>query len=202
MLGELLLPQKCAGCATPGALLCDDCRLELARPPERVFPNTAPLVPVFALGPYAGAHRGVVLSMKERNHLAVRKYAGAVLRAGVEYLEARGDIPVSAVLVPAPTRQSSARARGGDPVEQICRASGFAVAPVLSLDPRAADQSGLDEAARRSNLSGAVRLTAAPGGRVVVVDDVVTTGATLRASVAILLAHGVDVAACVTLCAA
>lgn len=201
-VGELLLPRACAGCRRPGALLCASCRVGLAAPPQRVFPNSGPHVPVFALGPYADPHRSVVLAMKERNHLAVRRYVGAVLESALEYLEARGDIPSGAVLVPAPTRARSARARGGDPVEQVCRASGRPVAPVLALDPRAADQSGLDEAARRANLAGRVRLTGAPSGRVVVVDDVVTTGATLQASTAILVSHGVDVAACVTLCAA
>ena len=201
-IGELVLPRRCAGCGHPGELLCTRCRTALAAPPRRVFPKSTPHTPVFALAPYADPHRAVVLAMKERNHLAVRRYVGAVLASALEYLEARGDIPSGAVLVPAPTRARYARARGGDPVEQVCRASGRPVAPVLALDPRAADQSGLDEAARRANLAGRVRLTGAPSGRVVVVDDVVTTGATLQASTAILVSHGVDVAACVTLCAA
>ena len=201
-IGELLLPRKCAGCGVPGQLLCATCRMELAHPPQRVFPNTTPMVPVFALGAYAGAHRGVVLAMKERNHLAVRRHVGAVLNAGLDYLEARGDIAVGAVLVPAPTKVSSARARGGDPVEAICRATRRSVAPALLLDASAADQSNLDESSRRANLSGAVRLAAIPAGPVVLIDDVVTTGATLQASVSVLLAHGVDVSACVTVCAA
>lgn len=201
-IGELLLPQACAGCRSPGQLLCDECRRRLAAPPQRVFPKAPPHAPVFALGPYADPHRGVIIAMKERRNLAVRKYAGAVLAAALDFLEARGEIPDDAVLVPAPTRARSARARGGDPVEQVCRATGRRVAPVLALDPRAADQSGLDEAGRKANLSGRVRITGVPQGRVVVVDDVVTTGATLQASTALLLARGAEVAACVALCAA
>ena len=76
------------------------------------------------------------------------------------------------------------------------------VAPVLRLDPRTTDQSGLDEAGRRANLAGRVQISGVPAGQVVLVDDVVTTGATLQASAAILLSHGADVAACVALCAA
>ena len=201
-MGELILPRACAGCGRPGHLLCAACRLGLSAPPMRVFPKTAPHVPVFALGPYANPHRGVILAMKERNHMAVRRHIGAVLDSALAYLEARGDIPPDAVLVPAPTRERSARARGGDPVEQVCRASGRRVAPVLALDPRTADQSGLDEAGRRANLAGRVRIHGVPAGRIVVVDDVVTTGATLQASTALLLSSGADVAACVTLCAA
>lgn len=201
-VGELVFPQRCAGCGAPGALLCADCRTNLATPPTRVFPNTAPYVPVFALGPYADPHRSVVLAMKERKNMTVRAHVGAVLAAALEYLEARGEIPADCTLVPAPTRAKSAKGRGGDPVEQVCRASRRHVAGVLSLDPSTADQSGLDQAARRANMTRAVRLTGVPRGPVIVVDDVVTTGATLQASVAALLAAGGEVAACVTLCSA
>lgn len=202
VLSELVLPRKCAGCGFSGEMLCEACRVALAQPPQRVFPNASALVPVFSMGPYAGPHRDVVLSMKERRHMAVRPFVGAVLEAGLTYLEARGEIPPRCVLVPAPTRASSARARGGDPVAQMCRATGRQVHDVLALREETADQSGLDESARKANLAGAVRVQGAPPGRVIVVDDVVTTGATLQASVAVLLAAGADVAACLTLCAA
>lgn len=201
-VAELVLPRRCAGCGEPGQLLCGACRVQLAKPPERVFPPTSPHVPVFALGPYAEAHRSVVLAMKERENLAVRRHIGAVLDAALGYLEARGDIAADCVLVPAPTRPSSARARGGDPVEACCRATGRGVAQVLSLRERTADQSELDAAQRRANLANAVRIQAVPARPVIVVDDVVTTGATLQASVEKLLAHGADVKACVALCAA
>lgn len=201
-IGELVLPRRCAGCGHPGELLCTRCRAALAAPPRRVFPKSTPHTPVFALAPYADTHRAVVLAMKERNHLAVRSHMGAVLAAALDYLEARGEIPAGAVLVPAPTRPRSARARGGDPVEQVCRASGRRVAPVLALDPAAADQAGLDEAARRANLAGRVRIAGVPRGEAVVVDDVVTTGATLQASVSALLAHGANPVACLALCVA
>ncbi|WKD57038.1 DNA utilization protein GntX [Corynebacterium capitovis DSM 44611] len=201
-VGELLFPRHCAGCKAAGAVLCARCREELATPPARVFPGTNPHVPVFAFGPYAGAHRGVVLAMKEKRNLAVRRHVGAVLAAGLDYLEARGELPPGAGLVPAPTRAASARARGGDPVEAVCRATLRPTYSVLSLDDRVADQAQLGAEQRRANLSGAVRIRGVPTRCVVVVDDVVTTGATLQASVEKLLASGGEVAACVALCAA
>lgn len=134
--------------------------------------------------------------------MAVRRHVGAVLDAALEYLEARGDLPAGAILVPAPTRPSNARARGGDPVEVCCRATSRKVASVLRLDEGAADQSKLDAASRRSNLAGAVTVTGLPFGNCVVVDDVVTTGATLQASVEKLLACGAEVVGCVTVCSA
>ncbi|WP_342319169.1 ComF family protein [Corynebacterium mayonis] len=162
-------------------------------------------MPVFAFGPYADAHRGVVLSMKEQRNLALRAKIGAVLAAGIEYLQVRGDIPPGVVLVPAPTRAAAARSRGGDPVEAFCRASGYPVWPGLSLAPRTTDQSTLTAQERRANLAGNVLVktrTPVPSGPLIVVDDVVTTGATLQVSVEKLLACGGDVVACLALCAA
>lgn len=209
-VGELFLPRHCAGCGAPGSVLCHTCRTELAAVPRRVSPQHLPHVPVFALGPYGGAHRGVVLAMKERKNLAVRKHVGAVLDAALTFLEVRGEIQPDALLVPAPTRPASARERGGDPVSVICKRTGREAADLLELAESTTDQSELDAAHRRTNLAGAVRMRrgweafqAAPGaGPVIVVDDVVTTGATLQTSVEVLLAHGFDVVSCIAVCAA
>ncbi|GAB3941900.1 hypothetical protein GCM10028828_07570 [Corynebacterium tapiri] len=160
-------------------------------------------VPVFAMGMYAGAHRGVILEAKERLNLAVRPYVGAVLRSGLEFLIARGDIEHDTVLVPAPTRKRNARLRGGDPVAEYARSSGFAVCEALRLRSTSADQSELSAAQRRRNLAGAVELVASvPDLPIVVVDDVVTTGATLAASVERLLAAGAQVRAAIAIAAA
>lgn len=201
-IGELILPRRCAGCGRAGQLLCSRCRRQLATPPFRHTPNVDPHVPVFALGPYADPHRGVILAMKEHNNIAVRRHIGAVIAAALDYLEARGEIPVGAQLVPAPTRPRAARARGGDPVTAICRASGRPTHAVLSLPDSAVDQGALDQAGRRRNLQGQIRLAAVPHGPVVVVDDVVTTGSTLQGSVEKLLAAGGEVAASLVICAA
>lgn len=201
-IAELILPRRCAGCGAHGDLLCPLCRRQLAAPPFLHTPNVHPHVPVFALGPYADPHRGVILAMKEHNNLAVRRYVGAVIAAALEHLEARGDIPAGCHLVPAPTRPRAARARGGDPVAAVCRASGRPTHEVLSLPDSAADQGMLDEAGRRRNLQGRIRLKAVPRRPVVVVDDVVTTGSTVQAGVEKLMGAGADVAACLVIAAA
>ena len=140
--------------------------------------------------------------MKEKKNLAVRRHIGAVLAAALDHLEARGDIIPGAHLIPAPTRPSAARARGGDPVSAVCHASGRPTHDVFSLLDATPDQASLDESARRRNLSGNVQLSAVPQGPLIVVDDVVTTGATLQAGVEKLFAHGGIPVACVVLAAA
>lgn len=158
---------------------------------------------MFALGPYGDAHRGVIVAAKESGDLAVRRYVGAVLGAALEYLDAAGEIARPATLVPAPTRLRSARLRGGDPVTDYCRASGWDVAPVLRLAETARDQTELGAADRRRNLSGRIQLLRPPPrGELIIIDDVATTGATIAASVERLLVAGATVQAAVVIAAA
>lgn len=184
-------------------MLCPRCREVLARVPRRVSTAVDTHVPVFALGPYAEAHRGVILAAKERGNLAVRRLVGAVVGAGVRHLQAAGELTHDVVLVPAPTRARSARLRGGDPVSAFCRGSGLPMVDLLRLDPSTADQAGLGASGRRANMSGRVQLLRpAPAAPLVLVDDVVTTGATLAASVERLLVAGAAVQAAVVIAAA
>jgi predicted amidophosphoribosyltransferase len=118
-------------------------------------------------------------------------------------------------IVPAPSRRSAARRRGGDPVSAMAVAAattmarvGVAagVAPCLYTGGRARDSVGLDAGDRVANLAGRIRFRerAGPprGSPVVLVDDVVTTGATLLASVTALRASGIEVTGLLALAAA
>lgn len=201
---ELVLPRRCAGCGKAGERLCRQCRKLLAQPPRRIAPKAGVLAPVYACGGYGGPHREVILEMKERNNRAIRPYIAAVVRAAVETLQARGEFSHRVVLVPAPTRARSARLRGGDPMTQLCLGSGFPVIEAVRLAPAMPDQSALNRDDRLHNVRGNVQLLRElpPGVEIVVIDDVLTTGATLAATVDTLIYAGAAVAGCVVLAAA
>lgn len=212
---DLVLPAECGGCAAPSTPWCPRCAAELALHPDQphlITPRTDPGVPVFALGRYAGARRHAIVAVKERGRADLTAPLAAALADGVCRLCRWGMLAAPAVLVPAPTRWPAARRRGGDPVTRMARTvaadprlrTRVAVTPLLRMAVRARDSVGLDAAARQRNLTGRVlwRRAARPppaGTEALLVDDIVTTGATAAESVRVLHSRGVAVAAVLVL---
>ncbi|MEV8587913.1 ComF family protein [Streptomyces sp. NPDC051180] len=197
-ISGLVLPVACGGCGRPRTELCPSCAAELtAQGPSRVRPTPEPegLPVVHAAAPYADAVRALLLAHKERGALALARPLGAALAAAVEAAAGglRAPAATPLLLVPMPSSRRSVRARGHDPTRRIAlaaaarlRRSGRAarVVPVLRQRRHVADQAGLGAAGRLANLAGALEVV--PGGarlltagRVVLVDDLMTTGASL-----------------------
>uniref|UniRef100_A0AAU2JQG4 Phosphoribosyltransferase family protein n=1 Tax=Streptomyces sp. NBC_00049 TaxID=2903617 RepID=A0AAU2JQG4_9ACTN len=201
-LAGLVLPVDCAGCGAARVLLCAGCRSALSGAGAgRVRPSPSPggLPVVHAAAAYEGAVRTVLLAHKERGALPLAGALGTALAAAVRAGGAgdrdrdREGRAAEVALVPVPSARRQVRARGHDPARRIALAAAgrlrragvpARVAPVLRLRRAVADQAGLGAGQRRENLAGALavcrdgaRLTA--GARVVLVDDLVTTGATL-----------------------
>jgi len=179
----MLLPSTCAGCARPGHRLCPDCRAALApAPADAAFP---------ALFAYQGTGQAVLTACKYRGRRGPVPVLAAGLAAAVV---ACGAAP--AAVTWAPTGAARRRARGFDQAELL----GRAVARQLGVPARrllvrigGAPQTGRTRAQRLHGPTF-VAVGRVPG-RVLVVDDVVTTGATLAAARTALLgagAHRVD----------
>ncbi|OBA57244.1 phosphoribosyltransferase [Mycobacterium sp. 1100029.7] len=208
---DLILPTECGGCGTPATRWCDTCARELIVKPDEphlISPRIDPQVPVFALGRYAGARRQAILATKEHGRADLVTPLAQALAVGVHRLLSWGIVEAPLTIVPAPTRRSAARRRGGDPVARIAAAAvarhrAVAVRPALRIRAFTRDSVGLRSAERERNIAGRVRLRGPrPHTEVVLVDDIVTTGATARESVRVLAAAGVRVSAVLAIAAA
>lgn len=210
---DLMLPLTCGGCDAPGTRWCDVCAAELAAgsgQPHLVTPRVDPGVPVFALGRYAGPRRQSIVAVKERGRADLIAPLSRALATGVHRLVTWGMVDVPATIVPAPTRRSAARQRGGDPITRIATAAVaahplIAVTQALRMKALVRDSVGLGSAARERNIAGRVALCRRrlpTGTEVLVVDDLVTTGATVGESVRMLGTAGVPVAGVLTIAAA
>jgi predicted amidophosphoribosyltransferase len=158
-------------------------------------------VPVVAAGLHEGVLRAAVLSWKRGGHTRLTPVLATLLAASVCRLQPADDV----VLVPVPTTRHSRRRRGGDRVGELAeaaagrlRSTGYrcVVVRALTFERVPADQVGLGATERRANVAGALRRSRRdlPGGAdVVVVDDVVTTGATLAEAVRVLATTGTGV---------
>ncbi|WP_327132304.1 phosphoribosyltransferase family protein [Streptomyces sp. NBC_01343] len=200
-LAGLVLPAGCGGCGAARVLLCPGCARALsgaAAGRVRPSPRPAGLPVVYAAAAYEGAVREVVLAHKERGALPLAGPLGAALAAAVSGVAGAGAGAVPAgeelVLVPVPSARRQVRARGHDPARRTAlvaaarlRRAGVParVASVLRQVRPVADQAGLGARERRENLTGALGVRGGGGGllpataRIVLVDDLITTGATL-----------------------
>ena len=211
----LVLPVECPGCGRPNTALCPACRRPLTGSAVDVATAAVP-VPVHACAPYVGPVPGTVVAGKDRGRLDMTRPLAAALAAAVEAsLDAAGAGPLGAdgglrpvLLVPVPSSAGATRARGADVVALLAtvasrrlrvRGRRVRVARLLRQRRGVSDQAGLGARGRAANVAGAfaVRrplLRGFPAGaRAVVVDDVVTTGASAAEAARVLSGHGVVV---------
>jgi ComF family protein len=192
-----LFPVPCAGCGTEGRAVCRDCAPLLS---ASLRATDAPGIgTVTAALDYDGVARAVLLGLKEqgRSGLATplaQPFAAAVSAA----LAPTPDAVVAAV----PSSRAARRRRGFEPVRVLASRAGIRLTPLfLPARPHAA-QKGLGVADRARNLGGVFALARPVGGiRVLLVDDVVTTGATIAAAAGVLRAGGAEVVGAAVLAA-
>ncbi|MFE6691125.1 ComF family protein [Streptomyces sp. NPDC057743] len=207
-LAGLVLPVDCAGCGQPRTELCAECRRALWRGGRgagrvRPWPVPAGLPRVWAGAPYADEVRAVLLAHKERGALRLAAPLGAVLAGAVRGVGGGGG-GTPLLLVPVPSARKAVAGRGHDPVRRIAWAAaaelrragrGVRVLAVLRQRRAVVDQAGLAARQRLLNVAGALEVPGAAGRlltgvSVVLVDDLVTTGATLAEAARALRAAG------------
>ena len=179
---------SCALCGCAGAAVCRGCADGLRALPPRPAPAASGQPATWSRGDYADELRSVILACKERQGLRLVPLLAALVRGSAAAALRATWTTGPVLLVPIPSSRAAVAARGFDltaamasrAARELCR-TGLPVRPWRGLLPvRAArDQSGLDVAARADNRRGSLAARLGPDGAVLLIDDIVTSGATL-----------------------
>jgi predicted amidophosphoribosyltransferase len=149
--------------------------------------------PVRAAMPYDAAGSAVVRAWKLGGRRDLTATLGGLVADAVAHASPRQGRGV--VLVPVPVRPASRRRRGEDLVARLALHAaralpGACVVPALRWSRRVGEQVGLDPAQRARNMAASMVAEALPTGEVWVLDDVLTTGATLGEALRALQCRG------------
>ena len=177
-LSQLLFPSRCLGCAALADGLCLVCANEWQL---SYYKTSLTDFSVHSSILYTPVASKIIVSSKEGG----MQQADELLISTIIFL--LNKITVSSGdfrLVPVPSSKNSVRRRGRsfivDLSQEISRQTGISTLDCLEARGSVADQSGLTRTARQENMRGAFHLTKQARGKLIVIDDVVTTGATLK----------------------
>ena len=194
-LSHLIFPTRCYGCNSLGMSICSTCRQEWI---PHYYKTHSGQLNVHSALVYSPTASKIILAAKENG----LKGADELLIAAVVHVlsKARLDKPRfdkgCFTLVPVPSSKRSQRRRGRSFIVDLTRAiskqTGIAFNDCLQVSRPVSDQSGLTRVQRISNMHGAFSLKtgAILRGDVILIDDVVTTGATLREAARALNSQG------------
>jgi predicted amidophosphoribosyltransferase len=208
-LKELLFPISCISCAAPDYWLCSLCQKEWKVSTKKSYIGRSPLY--YKTG-YSNKTAAVILSAKENNHLAAVKLLAESISQSILYaiedLEIKGDIS----LVTIPSSPSAIRRRGRNHIQVLAvevqkylgaKAVTSNILTILTQRKNTKDQSGLNSRQRIENTYEMFRATSCENsqGAIFLIDDLVTTGASIMEGIRALFEAKITVTASITACA-
>jgi len=189
-LSQLVFPTRCYGCNALGVSICTTCRREWI---PHYYKTNLNALSVHSALIYTPTASKIILAAKENG---LQGADDLLISAIVHVLDKARLDKGYFTLVPVPSSNQAQRGRGRsfivDLTKTISKQTGIAVNDCLQVSRRVSDQSGLTRVQRIANMQGAFSLK--PGsilrGDAIVIDDVVTTGATLQEAVRALNSQG------------
>jgi len=203
----LIAPVQCAGCGALDQPFCVACLAAVAPSPRvRILESGGPRsrtdafvsLAVCSALEYSGAVRCLIPALKDAGCTHVAGPLGAALGSAVKIvMNGAGSLEIASI----PSTRASVRRRGYEPVALLLRRAGLRGTRVLGRARQTRDQAGLSEAERWSNVADSMRsrTRSLVGRRFVIVDDVLTTGATLIEARRALEVAGAQVVGAATL---
>ena len=202
-LRELIFPVRCLGCDQLGISICSQCRKFWHPRIIKTWSHSKEKFPIYSSIPYSPIAGKVLLSAKESSLELADNLLSTALLHSLRGARSQNQIDF---LVPIPSRKSVARKRGRQFISVLSKSIGesenLPTEEILTHIRKVRDQSNLDAKDRAANLDKALISLRFLSGKAVLIDDLVTTGATLHEAARALRSKGITVAAAVTACVA
>jgi ComF family protein len=204
---DCVLPRACCVCDSLGAVICQRCCEELLKPSglrchgcaltSGCDCNTAnwAIDRTITLTTYAPPFDRLIAEMKFQSKQSICKVLGNLMGEQLRQLTQRENITVDHVcLIPVPLSPQRFRQRGFNQAFMMTQAmlkiTPFVIEPRIQRTATKQSQSSLDRAQRLVNLSNAYRLNGRAPQHAILIDDVMTTGATLNTCASLLKQNG------------
>jgi ComF family protein len=198
---NLFLKPNCPLCdRSAQAVFCEYCQRQIQDcqlgQPDRYWQGDLPL---FAWGKYEGSVKRSIGKLKYDGHRSIGDLYGEWLAASWQKSPPSG-ISTNLVVVPIPLYPEKIVTRGFNQAELIarsfCQVTGIQLDLSLQRTRSTVAQFGLSKSARQKNVADAFALVNSslkPGARVLLIDDIYTTGATVRSAAAVIRSMQIDV---------
>lgn len=214
-LSQLIYPPFCLLCKKPNETLCHDCSLQWQKP---IHQKVIAGVPLYFSNQYDEKCAQLILAAKESGNQAARNLLALAIYKGLQRSIIDLKITDEIGLIGIPSRASVNRVRGISHIDDLIdsilgihHSKQFGPQPevklrqlkILQIVKKIQDQSGLNKVRRGTNMSGAY-LAIHPelsSKNLIIIDDLTTTGASIRAAISALSIVNLRPVAVITACA-
>ena len=206
---QLIYPSICLVCQKSHHLICPSCISTWQQP---IKTGQIKNIPIYFSTYYNNESAKIILSAKENGNAVARHLLANALSNAIERVISDFKLQESITLITIPSRKSAIRKRGRDHINQLAaevislvNIDGVEISNLnmLRLNKSIEDQSKLNKGERAANLSGAYLAISpeTPPKNLIIIDDLITTGASVQEAVRALSIINLRPVAIITACA-